>query len=158
MKENIVMVTSASNYTIVIDVPEVQLHRVWRKRGTSYPIDREKLFHAYYDPSVEYLFKKGMLTTDDKEFLIEVGLMEEDGTTEVLPLTDTLIVRLIKNMPLVEVKETVKKLSPIQIDELVNYAILHYADLNMDRIELFSKISGKDMFKAIEHYRKSQED
>lgn len=157
MDNNYVTVTSASDYTIVVDVPEIQLHRVWKKRGSHYPIDRKALFHAYYDPSVEYLFKKGMLTTDDKQFLIDVGLATDEGETEIITLTDTMVNRLLKLMPISDARETMKKLSQIQIEELADYAVEHYKELSMDRIDLLAKASGKNLMRAIELYKAARE-
>ena len=157
MDNNYVTVTSASDYTIVVDVPEIQLHRVWKKRGSHYPIDRKALFHAYYDPSVEYLFKKGMLTTDDKQFLVDVGLATDEGETEIITLTDTMVNRLLKLMPISDARETMKKLSQIQIEELADYAVEHYKELSMDRIDLLAKASGKNLMRAIELYKAARE-
>lgn len=157
MDNNVVMVKSASDFTIVVNVPEIQLHRTWKKRGAQYPIDRKVLFQAYYDPGVEALFREGLLTVNDVEFLKEVGLIEEDGTNTVTPLTENMLVRLIKNMPLNEFKVEIKKLTPSQLEELASYAIEHYTDLQMDRIDVLSKATRKDIMKAVEHYRKAQE-
>lgn len=157
MENNMIKVKSASDYTLVVNVPEVSLRRVWKKRGQEYPIDRTLMIQAYYDPGVEALFKQGMLTTDDVTFLKEVGLMEEDGTMEVAPLTQQMIVRLIKNMPIGEFKMELKKLSRTQLEELADYAVEHYQDLQMDRIDTLSAATGKNIMKAIEHYRKAQE-
>ena len=157
MENNMIMVTSASDYTLVINVPEISLHKTWKKRGAKYPIDRKILVQAYYDPAVESLFRDGMLTTDDVNFLKEVGLMEEDGTTEIIVLTEGLLNRFVKVMPLVEVKKELAKLSRAQLEELADYAVEHYTDLQMDRIELFSKATGKNLMKAIDHYRRTQE-
>lgn len=157
MENTMIMVTSASDFTLVINVPEISLHKTWKKRGAKYPIDRKLLVQAYYDPSVESLFKSGMLTTNDVTFLKEVGLMEEDGTTEVVVLTEAMLHRLVKAMPIAEVKKELIKLSRTQLEELADYVVEHYTDLQMDRIELFSKATGKNLMKAIEHYRKAQE-
>lgn len=157
MDNNMIMVKSASDFTIVVNVPDIPLHRTWSKRGAQYPIDRKVLLQAYYDPSVEYLFREGMLTVNDVEFLKEVGLMEDDGATSVVVLTEALLTRLIKTMPAVEVKNELKKLSRSQLEELADYAVEHYKDLQMDRIDIFTTATGKDIMKAIEHYRKAQE-
>lgn len=157
MENNMIMVVSASDYTLVVNVPDIPLHRVWKKRGAKYPIDRKQLIQAYYDPAVENLFQEGMLTTNDVEFLKEVGLIEEDGTANVITLSDTLMIRLIKTMPMIEVKTELKKLSRSQLEELADYAVEHYKDLQMDRIDLLSEATGKNIMKAIEHYRKAQE-
>ena len=92
------------------------------------------MVQAYYNPSVEYLFKKGLLTTDDKDFLKEVGLMSEDGEAEVIALTEDLEIRMIKHMPLADLKVNLAKLTRDQLIDLAEYAVSHYADLKLDRI------------------------
>ena len=77
MNNNIIMVRSASDWTVVVDIPYLNLHRVWTKRGQKYPIERSVLLQAYYDNAVEALFRKGTLVVDDKDFLREVGLLDE---------------------------------------------------------------------------------
>ena len=157
MDNNMIMVKSASNCTIVVNVPDIPLRREWQKKGAQFPIERKALIQAYYDPSVEYLFKQGLLTTNDVEFLKEVGLIEDDGTANVTPLTDAMLLRLIKTMPAAEVKKELTNLTRAQLDELADYAIEHYTDLQMDRIDLLSKATGKNIMKAVEHFRKAQE-
>jgi hypothetical protein len=157
MENKMIMVKSASDYTLVVNIPDIPLHRTWKKRGAQFPIDRNLLLQAYYDPSVEALFKEGMLTTNDVEFLKEVGLIEEDGTEVVMVLTEQLMNRIIKMMPVAEVATTIKKLSRTQLEELAEYAIEHYTDLAMDRIDLLSKATGKNIMNAITHYRKGLE-
>ena len=155
--ENMIYVTSASDHTIVMFVPELQLSKTWTKRGQRYPIARETLIQAYYNASVEYLFKEGLLTVDDNSFLKEVGLMTEDGECEIVPLTTDLEMRLIKHMPIADVKVHLAKLTHTQLNELAEFAIAHYGDLKMDRIDLLSKVTGKNILKAIENYKAAQE-
>ena len=157
MENNTIFVRSASDYTVVVNVPHIPLQRVWQKKGAKYPFDRNTMIQAYYDPSVEALFKEGKLVTDDEKFLVEVGLKEEGEPNPVVELTDILKTRLIKAMPVVEVENELKKLTRSQIEELVDYAILHYQDLAMDRVDLFTKVSGKNVMEAIRNYKLSQE-
>ncbi len=158
MNNNFVMVKSASDWTLVVDVPHLNLHRVWTKRGEKYPIERDALIQAYYRPAVEALFKDGALVTDDKDFLREVGLLDDEDKSIIYELTDNTKNRLIKLMPLSEVRMELAKMSHNQILELADYAILHYTDLAMDRIDILSKASGKDILTAIKNYRAAQED
>lgn len=157
MENNTIFVRSASDYTVVVNVPHIPLQRVWQKKGAKYPFDRNTMIQAYYDPSVEALFKEGKLVTDDEKFLVEVGLKEEGEPNPVIELTDTLKTRLIKAMPVVEVENELKKLTRSQIEELVDYAILHYQDLALDRVDLFARVSGKNVMEAIRNYKLSQE-
>ena len=154
--ENI-MVKSATNRTVVIHIPDMPLHKVWKKKGSKLPVDRKTLIQAYYDPSVEFLFKNGMLTTDDKEFLVEVGLMTEDGEPEIIVLSEALLKRYISVMPLQEFKTELMKLTHLQIEEVAQYAIDNYAIFNQDRLDVLSKASGIDIYKAIGHRRAAEE-
>ena len=126
MNNNFVMVRSASDWTLVVDVPHLNLHRTWTKRGQQYPIERSVLLQAYYDSAVEGLFNSGALITEDKEFLREVGLLDEEENPIVCELTDALKNRIIKLMPVSEVKKELVKLSNSQLEELGDYAINHY--------------------------------
>ena len=157
MENNMIMVKSASDFTLVVNIPDIPLHRTWKKRGAQFPIDRKILLQAYYDPSVEALFREGMLTTNDVEFLKEVGLIEEDGTENVVTLTEQQMLRFIKLMPVAELSTELKKLSRTQLSELAEYAISNYKNLNMDRIDILTAATGKNIMKAIEHHRKAQE-
>ena len=154
---DIIYVKSASDSILVINIPHIPMIKTWKKRGTKFPVKRMDLIQAYYDPSVETLFKQGLLVTDDKEFLVAVGLMDDEGKTEVVELTEAYMIRLIKNMPMAEFKNEVKKLSQYQIEELVDYAVYHYTDLSMDRIDILSKISRKDIMRSIQNHRAAQE-
>jgi hypothetical protein len=116
------------------------------------------LVQAYYDPAVEALFKAGSLVVNDVDFLREVGLLDETTKKSVVyELTDTMKVRLIKTMPLSEVKKELGKMTQTQIEELADYAIVHYNELMMDRIDLLSQASGKKIMEAIKNYKAAQE-
>jgi hypothetical protein len=157
--ENLVMVKSASDWQVIVNVPHLMLNRTWMKRGQQHSIDRQTLVQAYYDPSVETLFREGKLICSDVEFLRAVGLLDEETQKSVVyELTDTMKTRLIKLMPLAEVKQELAKMSYAQIEELADYAIVNYQDLMMDRIDLLSKASGKNLMGAIKNYKAAQED
>jgi hypothetical protein len=159
MENNFVMVKSASDWQLVMNIPHLSLSRTWTKRGQQYPIDRSALVQAFYDPSVETLFREGALVCSDVEFLREVGLLDEDTQKSVVyELTDTMKTRLIKLMPLAEVKAELAKMTHTQIEELAEYAVFHYNELVMDRIDLLSKASGKNIMEAIKNYKAAQED
>ena len=157
MENNFVMVRSASDWTLVVDVPHLNLHRVWTKRGQKYPSARNDLIQAYYRPAVEALFREGSLVTDDKDFLREVGLLDEKDEPIIYELTDIMKQRIIKLMPVSEVKKEMAKMSQSQINEVVDYAIVNYTNLSMDRVELLSTLSGRNILDSIKNYRSAQE-
>lgn len=156
MENNFVKVRSESDSTIVINLPEMQLHRTFRKRGQEFLFARQDLMQAYYDPSVEYLFTHGFISTDDVEFKESVGLIQE-GKDVVTLLTDKQKDRVIRLMPLSEVKQFLKTLNFDQITELTDYAIEHYKDLKMDRIDILSQYSKRNLLKTIDNFKKAEE-
>lgn len=156
MKENMVYVKSESDSTVVLNIPELPLQRTWVKRGSVYPFERDVLIRAYYDPSVEYLFNEGILTTEDEEFLKEVGLMDEESVKKVEPLTAQQMQRFIKLMPVSEVESSLKKLTDTQLEELGEYAVAHYSELKLDRIDILSKATRKNILKAIENKKAAE--
>lgn len=156
MERDMIKVRSESDRTIVMSLPELGIHRTFRKRGQEFPFERETLYQAYFDPSIEYLFSHGMLTTDDEAFKENFGLVQ-NGKEAIYILSETQKKRMIKAMPLSEVKKELKGMNKEQIEDLVDYAIEHYTEFNLDRAELFSKASGKNILKAIDNYKSSLE-
>lgn len=156
---DMVKVRSATSGTISLFDPTIPINKVWEKRGAIVPVEREKLIQLYYGSSLKDALDSGLLIIDDKDFLYEVGYISEpEEALHAVELTPTLMKRCISVMPVAELKNTLRTLSKSQIQELAEYAITNYDDLRMDRIDVLSKASGKDILKAIELYRKAQED
>ena len=157
---DMIKVRSASDSTIVINSPETMMVKTWNKRGAFHFVARDILLQSYYNSSLEYLVSNGLLVIDDKEFLKEIGvLVEEEGVEpETIELTEDMMKKCLGAMPLWELKRTIEKLSRHQINDLVEYAIKNHTELKMDRMEILGNASGKNILKAIELYKASQED
>lgn len=154
---DMIKVRSASDATVVVSSPSTMMNKTWNKRNSFHLIPRDTLLQTYYNSCLERLVTKGILVIEDKEFLREVGLLEEE-TPIVMELTEAVMKKAISAMPIWELEQTLGKLSNHQISDLANYAVQHYAELKMDRIEILGKASGKNILKAIELYKASQED
>jgi hypothetical protein len=154
---DMIKVRSASDATVVVSSPSTMMNKTWNKRNSFHFIPRDTLLQTYYNSCLERLVTKGILVIEDKEFLREVGLLDEE-TPVIMELTETVMKKAISAMPLWEFEQTLGKLSNHQISDLANYAVQHYAELKMDRIEILGKASGKNILKAIELYRAAQED
>lgn len=149
-----VMVTSMVGGTISASSLE---HRVWNKKGQKLPVSKDVLREAIYEPGVEYMFKNGILYIDDMELKIELGL-EAPGTetpTEVLPIDDKYLNRVLKLMPVSEMKSTIDKMSIVQKQELVDYASKQN-DIQLDRLAIVSEKCGVDVLKTIELNRQKE--
>lgn len=150
-----VMITSMVGGTISAASLE---HRVWNKKGQKLPVSKEVLREAIYEPGIEYMFKKGILYIDDMEMKIELGL-EAPGTTaptEVLPVDDKYLNRVLKLMPISEMKAAIDKMSIVQKQELVDYASKQN-DIQLDRLAIVSEKCNVDILKTIELNRQKGE-
>jgi hypothetical protein len=156
---DMVKVRSATDVTVSLFDPTIPLRKTWEKRGAIIPIEREKLIQAFYNSSLEDCLRNGTLVIEDKSFLYEVGMIaDEKAPLPSFEMTTALMNKLISTSPLWEVEKTLKQLSAAQITELAEYAITNHNNLKMDRINVLTKYSGKNILKAIELYRSSQED
>ena len=150
-----VMVTSMVGGTVSASSLE---HRVWNKKGQKLPVSKDVLREAIYEPGVEYMFKKGILYIEDMDFKIELGL-ESEGTkapTEILPVDDKYLNRVLKLMPISEMKAAIDKMSVVQKQELVDYASKQN-DIQLDRLAIVSEKCKVDILKTIELNRQKGE-
>ena len=145
-----VMVTSMVSGRIGLVLPRLHINKVWPKKGTKLPIEKDVLREAIYEPGVEYMFKNGILYIEDMDFKIELGLEEEGAKTPtaIIPVDERYLERVLKRMPLVEMKKVVKEMNDNQRRELVDYAA-EQNDIQLDRISALKDIIGIDLFKVI---------
>lgn len=143
-----VMVTSMVGGTISAASLE---HRVWNKKGQKLPVSKDVLREAIYEPGIEYMFKKGILYIDDMEMKIELGLEAPDtkNPTNILPVDDKYLNRVLKLMPISEMKAAIDKMSIVQKQELVDYASKQN-DIQLDRLAIVSEKCNVDILKTIE--------
>ena len=155
---DMIKIRSATDSTVSLYDPTIPVRKVLEKKGAVAIIEKDKLIQLYFNSSLETALRAGMLVIDDKDFLYEVGyITDKDEAVQGIELTPTLLKRCIGVMPIAELTQTLKKMSRYQIQELVEYAIENNQDLKMDRIDLLSKISGKNILKAIELRKADQE-
>lgn len=153
-----VIVTSMVNGIVGITMPNSRIKKIWPKKGTKLPVEKDLLREAIYEPGVEYMFKKGILYMDDMDFKIELGLEPEGAKvpTEVIPVDDKYLNRVLKLMPLSEMKAAINKMSENQKKELLDYAVKQN-DIQLDRLGVLKDLTGIDILKVIELDRQREE-
>lgn len=150
-----VMVTSMVGGTISASALN---HKVWNKKGQKLPVSKDVLREAIYEPGIEYMFKNGILYIEDMDFKIELGL-EAEGTkipTQIIPMDEKYMTRVLKLMPISEMKKSIDEMSMVQKQELVDFAVKQN-DIQLDRIKIVSDKCGVDVLKAIELNRQKGE-
>lgn len=166
MNDRFVPVISMSNCTVILTLPEYHYERIWPRKGARLMIDKEILSNSIYNPGVERLFTEGLLYIDDKQLRIDFGFEQEEveGEEGALParsiivLDDKMMNRIVKLMPMADIQEIVPKLTNTQKLELVDYAVAHYIDLKMDRVEYLSKECGISILQAVEMKKAMEEE
>lgn len=154
-----VMVTSMVSGRIGLVLPRLHINKVWPKKGTKLPVEKEVLREAIYEPGVEYMFKQGLLYIDDMDFKIELGL-EEEGTkapTNVIPMDEKYMSRVLKLMPIAEMKMAISAMNDNQKRELIDFAS-EQNDISFDRMDVIKKLTGIDVVKVIELKRSKEEE
>ena len=153
-----VIVTSMVSGNVGLTLPHLRVNKTWPKKGTKLPIDKDVLREAIYEPGVEYMFKNGILYIEDMDFKIELGLEEEgaEAPTAIVPVDEKYLERLLKRMPVAEMKIAMKDMNDNQKRELIEYAS-EQNDVQMDRISAIKEVTGIDLFKVIELKRQKGE-
>lgn len=154
-----VIVTSMVSGRIGLVLPRLHINKVWPKKGTKLPVEKEVLREAIYEPGVEYMFKQGLLYIDDMDFKIELGL-EEEGTkapTNVIPMDEKYMSRVLKLMPIAEMKKAIGGMNDNQKRELIDFAS-EQNDISFDRMDVIKKLTGIDVVKVIELKRSKGEE
>lgn len=147
-----VMVKSHSNATVVFHLPDLGFTRTFEKKGAVKPVPFDVLAQSMYDNGAEAMFKLGILTIEDKEARIELGLEEE-----VFMIDDAQKKRLLTIAPLHDLKETCKKMNEQQLLDLVYFAIDNELG-NFDKTSFLKEITSIDIIKAIELNKAAKED
>jgi hypothetical protein len=153
-----VIVTSMVSGNVGLSLPHLRVNKTWPKKGTKLPIDKEILREAIYDPGVEYMFKNGILYIDDMDFKIELGLESEGAKapTNIITVDEKYLERVLKRMPIVEMKQVIKGMNDNQKREMIEYAC-EQNDIQLDRLAAIKELTGTDLFKVIELKRQKGE-
>lgn len=157
MENKQVVITNTIKSRVGINVPELLLKRVWEKKNVKKTIDFNTLQQAFYDPSVEYLFREGILYIDDMDVKVALGL-EEEGSEElnIVVLSDNDLKRYLTTMPTFEFKEKVKTLGREQLQSLVDYAIENELTA-YDKCDILKQMTQTDIIQAVQLNRADKE-
>ena len=156
--EDKVKVVNLISSRVNINIPELQLKRVWEKKGAIKVIPLSQLEEAIYNPGVEALFTEGVLGINDMDVKKRLGLEPEDvdEPVNIIVLDDAQRKRYLTVMPLNEFKINIKKLPIEQIRELAQYAIENEI-VDFDKSEIIKKIVGKDIIGTIQMNKADKE-
>lgn len=104
-----VKVKNNSTTTVVFCLPDMKFTRTFEKKGAIKTIPFDVLAQSMYNDGVERMFKYGILSIEDKNVRVELGL-EEPDEEKIVILDDNQKRRLLTIAPLHDLRETCKKL------------------------------------------------
>lgn len=152
-----VIVTSMVGGNIGITLPHIRFNKTWPRKGTKLAIEKDILREAIYEPGVEYLFKQGILYIDDLSFKIELGLEPEDAEAPThVAVDEKYMTRVLKVMPIGEMKKAVSEMNEIQKQEFVDFAS-NQNDISLERIKIIDQVTGANILKIVELKRLKEE-
>lgn len=152
-----VIVTSMVGGNIGITLPHIRFNKTWPRKGTKLAIEKDILREAIYEPGVEYLFKQGILYIDDLSFKIELGLEPEGAETPThVAVDEKYMTRVLKVMPVGEMKKAISEMNEIQRQEFVDFASSQN-DISLERIKVVDQVTGANILKIIELKRLKEE-
>lgn len=157
--ETKVKVENLISSRVNIVIPELNLRRVWEKKGAVKTIPLEQLEEAMYNPGVEALFRDGTLGIADMEVKKYLGLEPEDAEepVNIIILNDQQRKRYLTVMPTAEFKEKLHELPIEQVRELAQYAIQNEI-INFDKAEIIKQMIGTDIIATIQLNKADQEE
>lgn len=152
-----VIVTSMVGGNIGITLPHIRFNKTWPRKGTKLAIEKDILREAIYEPGIEYLFKQGILYIDDLSFKIELGLEPEGAETPThVAVDEKYMTRVLKVMPVGEMKKAISEMNEIQRQEFVDFASSQN-DISLERIKVVDQVTGANILKIIELKRLKEE-
>ena len=159
--KQITLVSTIDAY-VGIDVPDLHLKRLWERKGAKKTIPLDVLREAFYDPSVEYLLRQGILYIDDLDVKIDLGLEDESAREpgaklNVVVLKDDEINRLLTVVPIYEFKNKIKELPKEQVQNIVDYAVMHEIT-NFEKCEFLKELTGFDVLRTVQLNHEAKEE
>lgn len=150
-----VKIKNNSTTTVVYCVPELGFSRTFEKKNAVKPVPFDVLAQSMYNDGVERLFKYGILSIEDKQARVDLGL-EEPDEEKFITIDDNQKKRLLTIAPLHDLKEACKKLPEQQILELIYFAIDNELG-NFEKATFLKQLTNIDIMEAIKLNRAAKE-
>lgn len=157
MAKKIKVTNNVNQYITLVD-PSLNFRMVFERKGVSRLIDLDTLQQMIYNIGIETIFKQGLLTIDDMEAKVALGL-EPEGAKEpvnIITLTDAQKRRHMTVSPIAEFKEIVNKLPFEQKKDLAYFAIANELIGNMEKVDYLQQKTGIDILKGIQMKREDK--
>lgn len=148
-----IKVISMVPYIVGLTIPDYRINKKFTQEGQVALIEEEALAEALYNPGTARLFSHGILKIEgSNDFKLGVGLATTDENDNVVDTVITLntsqMLALLKTKPIEEFTETVKKLSPEQLNLLAGLAVSNKVT-DYDKCKILRQLTGKDIIKSI---------
>lgn len=130
----------------------------WRKRGQSLPIAFETLKQLLYNDGFMRMLEQGILYIEDMAVKKELALEPQEATqpTNLIALTELQMQNLLTKAPVDVFKREISQLPDTQIDNIIDYAIIHKL-VNAEKCQILKNVTGRDILTTISTMQQTEE-
>lgn len=148
--ERMVVIKNMVNSQVGIRDLTTNMLRKWNKKGHTIAIPFSTVEQLMWQNGFKNMIETGILYIENMQDKIDLGIEPYDAKTPVniIVLNDKQIEELMTTTPIDVFKCEMKKLSKVQVDNLIEYAIEHQL-VDSAKCSFLKLMTGKDIFKAI---------
>lgn len=158
MTNEMVKVQCMVDAQVVIKKPEFGVNRKWAKRGQTQGIPYDVLEQILWDNGVRHMFDTGILYIEDMEVKKQLGLEPYDAEEpeNIIVLNEEEMKNLWSSATIDDFKREVSRLSRVQVDNLISYAI-ETELVDAQKCRFIKDLTSKDILKAIARKQEMEE-
>ena len=158
MTNEMVKVQCMVDAQVVIKKPEFGVNRRWAKRGQVQGIPYDVLEQILWDTGVKHMFDTGILYIEDMEVKKQLGLEPYDAEEpeNIIVLNEDEMKNLWTSANIDDFKREVSRLSRVQVDNLISYAI-ETEFVDAQKCRFIKDLTQKDILKSIARKQEMEE-
>ena len=149
MENRQVIIKNMYDSVVSVVKPEYGIQRKWNKMGQAMAIPYDIVEQLLWDRGFRNLIDSGILYIEDMKTKIDLGLEPEGATkpVNIRTLSDE-DKKNLWNAPIAEFKKEIGDLPKIQVDALVEYAIINDI-VDAAKCNYIKEVTGKDILVSI---------
>lgn len=155
MAQERVQIKNLVKGTVVINDPNIPIRREWTKKGQVNSIPYDVMEDLVYQEGIMTLFKDGILSIEDKDVRVRLGLEASDGHDAIVIFNENQMLGALMGKP-ADLEVALKKLPKEQINELVELAVTKEVT-DMQKVDLIKKYTGRDILQLVKYNRQANE-
>ena len=150
-----VQIKSMINSHVVVKDNNLHIRREWNRKGQVQTLPLGIIRDLYYDVGFQAMLEEGILTIEDKDVRIELG-MEAPGEEPTFKFytENQMLAALVGSAA--DVKKAMNEMPKAQLNDFVNLAVQKEIT-DMAKVDVIKAKTGKDVIKMVQTERQAKE-